>query len=103
MSTTHEHGLGTHPQSAALRAAREQLQTLAGGDVEPEVALVALLNLDSTVPSYPPARVLAEGATYEEARRLIRAAIEESTDVLEITRLGDALDTLAIEQLPTRG
>lgn len=87
---------GYREQSPSLRTARAHLQTLSEGDHASLVAAAALSSIDGTIPSYPPAETLADGGSFELARPLIQDAIQASDNMLEIGRLGDALDLLVL-------
>lgn len=88
---------GYRVQSRPLEAARAHLQTLSEGDLDPLTAAAALSCIDSALPSYTPAASLAEGASFASARQLLAQAVEASSNVQEIGRLGDALDLLAVQ------
>lgn len=89
---------GYRVQSEPLRAARAQLMTLSAGEIDPLVAAAAISAIDGTLPSYPPAEILPEGGSFSIAQQRLREAIEVSDSVLELGRLGDALDLLALHQ-----
>ncbi|GAA4289083.1 hypothetical protein [Georgenia daeguensis] len=91
--------IDTTPETEAMARARAALFALneRPDDIGAQAA-GALFALNSVHPPYPPARPLPAGEvpTIEQARELLIAAAEASTDVPELGRIalaGDALNT----------
>ena len=84
----------TRPQSPSLQRSRAVLNLLAASDPVGAAAW-ALLTLDDCVPGYQPPAVTLTGSHEEAVAALIRA-LDESSDILEIGRIGDALHWLRV-------
>lgn len=84
----------TRPQSPSLQRARAVLNLLAASDPVGAAAW-ALLTLDDCIPGYQHPAVTMTGS-HEEAVAALRRALDESTDILEIGRIGDALHWLRV-------
>lgn len=90
---------GWRTQHVSMLQARQALHTISSHDTTSlggYLAVAALLTIDSVSPEYPPPDPLVGRPSLAHAHELIRQAIEDSADVLEISRLGQASALLAL-------